>query len=373
MNTGKIHKRVALVFATFIMLCFTFAAPLQAYGAVTIKTLEAAQAVGGIAGIDVSKYQGNINWAKVAKSDVKFVMVRASLGMVEDETFVHNALGAHGEGLLVGAYHYAKFTDYQSMMKEAKLFISQLKEVTITYPVALDVEAHRGLSRSELTRLCKLFLEEVKSAGYDVMLYSYSNFFRDHLDLNALGDYKLWVANYKEEPDLGQAIWQYTSYGSVSGISGRVDLNVAYDDWAVRKQIKVDAAISRQIKQTLNERYNAGLDLDTLNMELMNTAINIGLQTEVNRQFGTSYKITPTLSEEAAQRLKSIDYVKGSTKGNITYLLQVRLFYKGFYRQAPDGVYDDATAQALYEYQLQYGLPADGDLNLDTLNSLLYV
>jgi GH25 family lysozyme M1 (1,4-beta-N-acetylmuramidase) len=348
---------------------------MQAHGAVTIKTLDAAAAVGGIAGIDVSKYQGNINWAKVANSDVKFVMARASFGNQIDETFVHNALGAYSEGLLVGAYHYAKFTDYHSMMAEAELFISQLRQVYITYPVALDVEAHRGLSRAELTRLSKLFMEEVRAAGYDVMFYSYSNFFRERLDINALGDYKLWVANYKEEPALGQAIWQYTSYGSVPGISGRVDLNVAYDDWAVSqgKRVTVDAAISRSIKHTLNQRYNVGLNLDTLNMDHMNAAIDIGLQTEVNRQFGKNYDIYPTLTDIAGQHLKSINYVKGRTKGNITYLLQVRLFYKGFYRQAPSGYYDDATAQAIYEYQLEHGLYADGNLNLETLNSLLYL
>ncbi len=377
MSTGKaIHKKaLAFVLSMLMLLGFTLMMPLQAQGAVTIKTRAAAEAVGGIAGIDVSKYQGSINWAKVAKSDVKFVMARASFGRQTDETFVHNALGAYSEGLLVGAYHYAKFTDYNSMIAEAELFISQLRQVYITYPVALDVEAHRGLSRSELTRLSKLFMEEVRAAGYDVMFYSYSNFFRECLDINALGDYKLWVANYKEEPALGQAVWQYTSYGSVPGISGRVDLNVAYDHWGVsqNREIRVDAAISRSIRHTLNQRYGAGLDLDTLNMDLVNTAIDIGLQTEVNVQFGENFDIYPTITDLACQYLKSINYVKGKTKGNITYLLQAKLFYKGFYTQAPSGHYDDATAQAIYEYQMEHGLYADGSLSEETLDALLYL
>jgi GH25 family lysozyme M1 (1,4-beta-N-acetylmuramidase) len=88
MSTGLIHKKVlAFVLTTFLLLGFTLMAPMQAHGAVTIKTLDAAAAVGGIAGIDVSKYQGNINWAKVANSDMKFVMARASFGNQIDETF----------------------------------------------------------------------------------------------------------------------------------------------------------------------------------------------------------------------------------------------------------------------------------------------
>lgn len=372
---GIIHKglqKKALGLLLTALLLLGFALPAQ--GAVVIKTLDAAAAVGGVAGIDVSKYQGNINWAKVAQSDIEFVMARASFGREIDETFVHNALSAYGEGLQVGAYHYAKFTNYNSMMAEAKLFISQLRQVSITYPVALDVEAHRGLSRSELTRLSKLFLEEVKAAGYDVMLYSYSNFFRERLDVSALGDYDLWVANYLEEPALGQAVWQYTSYGSVPGISGRVDLNVAYRHWGLSnhsRELQVDTAISRSIRHTLNQRYGAGLDLELMDESAIQTAIDIGLQNEVNLQFKENFDVYPSMTDIACQHLKSIHYVPGRTKGNITYLLQARLFYQGFYRQALTGMYDEATVQAIYEFQLENGLYADGHLNDATLDALL--
>lgn len=342
---------------------------------VVIKTLEAAEAVNGSRGIDVSKWQGYINWQQVATDDVDFVLARASIGNEIDETFVTNAVGAHSNGIKVGAYHFARFNSYSTMMAEAELFISQLRRVDITYPVALDVEHERGLSRSQLTTLCMQFMDEVKAAGYDVMLYSYSNFFRSYLDINSLSDYKLWVANYNEEPVVGQSVWQYTSYGSVRGIGGRVDLNVAYSQLYTQdpsiRVIHVDANISRSIKETLNQRYDAGLDLDTLNMDLMDTTIDIGFQTEVNRQFGEDYAIYPYLPELARRHLEGIQYVQGQTKGNITYLIQVRLFYKGLYHEYPTGEYDEATAQAVYEYQIEQGLFADGQINEKTLRMLL--
>lgn len=340
---------------------------------VTIKTQEAADCVvGGIRGIDVSKWQGTINWERVAQDDVAFVFARASLGMKPDETFVGNATGAHEAGLKVGAYHYAKFTDRASMLREVNLFLSQLKKVEITYPVVLDVEAHRGMSRSTLTTLCIEFMEECKQAGYNVLLYSYNNFIKACFDLDQLSDYGLWVANYLEEPNFGQKVWQHTSYGSVSGISGRVDINIAYEDLSIRKGIKVDSQISRSIKETLNERYNAGLPLDSLSMTEMNRAVAEGLQYEIARQFEMAYPISGTIDERTLDYLSSIDYVCGQTQGNITYLLQVKLFYMGLYTQALNGAYDDYMAQVVMEFQQTRGLPANGEITASTLRTLLY-
>lgn len=367
-SVGK-HSKWLLVIVTLLVAAMTVGA------ASPIKTQEAADAIGGMRGIDVSKYQGSINWERVARDDVKFVLARASIGTETDDTFVHNATQAHNNGILVGAYHYAKFTDYNSMLREAETFLAQLEQVEITYPVALDIEAHRNLSKKELTRLCLLFAEEVKHAGYEVMIYSYQSFFQQFLDLSSLQGYKLWVANYTKEPSLGQHIWQHTSSGEVLGISTKVDINIAYDDIGLaskaQKSIKVNGAVSRSIKETLNARYGTNVGVDYLDMIEVEEAVAIGLQKEVNKQFGLDLAIYDYLSDSAMRHLKSINYTQGQTKGNITYLIQVKLFYKGMYSGYPTGAYDDDTAAALARYQREYGLPGNGALNPDTLDMLL--
>lgn len=369
-SKGRAGKKQKWILALLAVLV----AALTIGAATPIKTQDAADAIGGVRGIDVSKYQGKINWERVAKDDVNFAMIRASIGTEADETFVHNAIEAHANGILVGAYHYAKFTDYQSMLNEAELFISQLKQVDITYPVALDIEAHRNLKKADLTKLCLMFADEVKHAGYDVMIYSYQSFFQQFLDINSLHGYKLWVANYTKEPTLGQHIWQHTSSGEVLGISTKVDLNIAYEAIAPvqsKQTIKVNTEVSRSIKSTINERYGTDIGIDYLDMNEIHNGVAIGLQHEVNKQFGVNLAIYDTITESALNHLKSIDYKPGQTKGNITYLVQVKLFYKGLYTGYPTGEYDDATSKALAQYQKEYDLPGNGTLNADTIDMLL--
>lgn len=348
---------------------------------VTIKTQKAADSIkDGIRGIDVSKYQGDINWKKVARDNVKFAIIRASYGTTNDPKFVTNAKEAHANGLGVGAYHYATFTDTASMRKEAAHFISRLKKVNITYPVVLDLESatHKKMKKSTLTNLAIQFMEIVKAEGYDVMLYSYQNFIKDHLDVAKLSGYDLWVANYLEQPtSFNHKMWQHTSYGVVSGISGRVDINIAYSGIAANtqsqsgaKKIQVDKQISNQIKATLNERYNVGLPAEGLKMAEMNAAITKGLQREINAQWGVNLSVDGSMTREAVNYLAEVKFGSG-TKGNITYLLQAKLFYKGMYTGPLTGQFDDQTVAAIKAFQKDNGLDATGKLTSVTLHQLL--
>lgn len=335
---------------------------------VVIKTQDAADSVpNGIRGIDVSEYQGSINWAKVATDDVKYTMIRATVGEKADKYFTHNAQKAHENGLLVGAYHYMKFTDEASMKKEAKLFIQQLKKVEITYPVALDVEANRGMNRTKLTELCVQFMDMVRDEGYTVMFYSYNNFIRDHINRSGLGDYQLWVANYMEEPSMGQKQWQHTSYGSVSGITGRVDINIAYEDLATSKKVRVNRAVSDSIKRTLNERHGSGLSEEGLDMVAMKEAVVTALQSELNRQMQAGLAVTGVMDAETLNAVEKVPFTYNETKGNMTYLMQVMLFYSGCYTQDLTGAYDDHTVTALKSFQTKQGISVTGAPDRDTL------
>lgn len=367
--------------------------------AVTIKTMAAANEAienGASRGIDVSKYQGTIDWSQVASDNVSFAFVRATYGVTNDPYFVTNAQGAHANGIKVGAYHYATFHDSDSVKREAAQFLSQLRQVDITYPVALDIEAakYTKASRSVVTKLAKQFMDIIAAEGYTVMLYSYNNFIKAHIDQSMIDGYRIWVANYMAAPTgISHSIWQHTSYGTVSGIKGRVDINIAYGSGgsgtvrasnAVRTsapaatptpqpvKVSVDNQVSTTIKQTLNERYNTGLPMDSLNMAQMNAAIYTGLQEEINRQFDdATVPVSGALGADEVNLLSSIQFVSGQTGGNITYLLQAKLFYKGAYTGELTGQFDDNTVQAVKAFQQTNGIPANGGIDATTLKMLL--
>lgn len=342
--------------------------------ATTIKTQKAADNIkGGIRGIDVSKYQGKINWKQVSQDNVNFAFIRATYGTTNDPNFVTNAKEAHANGIKVGAYHYATFKDSDSVKKEAAHFISRLKKVDITYPVVLDCESAtlKNMKNATATKLAVQFMDLVKAEGYTVMIYSYHNFFRDELNVKNLGDYNLWIANYLEKPaGITHKIWQHTSIGKVSGIKGNVDINIAYEDMSTNKKLKVDKTVSDSIKNTLNDRYGAGLPLDGLNMGNMNKAIAKGLQTEINTQWDVNLTVDGEMTREAVNHIASVNFTS-STKGNITYLIQAKLFYKGLYTGELTARFDDNTVAAVKKFQKSKGLEVDGHLDAPTLHALL--
>ena len=336
--------------------------------AVQIKTQEAADSIkDGIRGIDVSKWQGNINWAQVATDDVEFAFIRASIGMEIDETFIANARGANENGLKVGAYHYAKFKNHETTLAEAELFVSQLRQANITYPVVLDLEMHGGLSRNELTRYALEFMAYVRNAGYTVMFYTYETFFERYVDANALSQFPFWIANYKEQPKtVEHKIWQHTSSGSVKGISGNVDINIAYVDMSIHKPIKVDKEISDKIKVYLNEHYNAEIDvLAPLDYPVIEAGMARGLQMEIKRQLGYDVQATGIMTRKELGVLSMLSFTS-TTKGNITTLLQCRLFYKGYYTNMISGQFDEHTVEAINNFQTANRLEVTGTMNLPT-------
>ncbi|MEM1483810.1 glycoside hydrolase family 25 protein [Oscillospiraceae bacterium PP1C4] len=218
---------------------------------VIIKTQKAADKIkNGIKGIDVSQFQGNIDWESVANDGIEFAMIRASAGTATDKKFKINAKSAHKNDILVGAYHYATFSSVDEAKEQARYFIKLLKSIKVTYPVVLDLEenkATRNISKAKLTAAGLAFMDTVKKAGYDVMLYSNENFFLSHIDTRAVRKkgYDLWVANYIEKPTkVEHKMWQHTSYGRVDGIDSRVDINIAYTDLSINKKNSVDETAS---------------------------------------------------------------------------------------------------------------------------------
>lgn len=187
-----------------------------------------------IKGIDVSHWQGNIDWKKVKADGIKFVFVKATEGTTfVDGKFYENVAGANAAGLKVGAYHYAKFGSSKEAKAEAGHFLKAVSQVKLTYPLVLDLEENRkGASKATMTNAAIAFLEEIENAGYFAMLYTGKNFLETHLLENKLTPYALWIARYHHELGRSADVWQYTSEGKVDGIRGFVDLNWSYRDFA---------------------------------------------------------------------------------------------------------------------------------------------
>ena len=187
-------------------------------------------------GIDVSRYQGDIDWAQVAAGGVKFAILRAGSqnggGPYIDPYFEQNYAGAKAAGIAVGAYIYTYAETEAEQNDEILTILPALEGKTFEYPVFVDVEdkSLTGIGKAALTQLVKRYMDIIDQKGFVPGWYSYTNYINSYLCPEVLADYPLWVADYRSS--LGYTgdyhIWQYTSSGTVPGISGKVDLNRDY-------------------------------------------------------------------------------------------------------------------------------------------------
>ena len=198
-------------------------------------------------GIDVSSYQGDINWRKVKDAGVDYAIIRLGYrgygtGAVRlDERFHTNMKGAIAAGIPVGVYFYSQAVTVEEALEEAELVLTNIKQYPITYPVVFDMEEvedasarTNALTRQERTEISIAFCERIKQAGYIPMIYGNIRWMIIHLDLEQLEDYDKWFAQYFKQPFFPYAftMWQYTSRGSIDGITGPVDLNIGLVDYA---------------------------------------------------------------------------------------------------------------------------------------------
>ncbi|MBR1670273.1 MAG: hypothetical protein IJ695_06190 [Butyrivibrio sp.] len=196
----------------------------------------------GSMGIDVSKWNGNINWSQVKNSGVNFVIIRcgyrgSSAGaLIEDPKFRTNIQGAAAAGLKVGVYFFTQAVNEVEAVEEASMVISLIKGYNVSFPVYLDVEASNGrgdaISASQRTANIKAFCGTIQNAGYRAGVYANKTWFTTHINTGSITNYKIWLAQYASSVTYTGSrydMWQYTSKGSVAGISGNVDMNILYN------------------------------------------------------------------------------------------------------------------------------------------------
>ncbi len=191
-------------------------------------------------GIDISRHNGNIDWNAVKASGVDYVIIRcgyrgsATGVLIEDENFKKNIRNATAAGLKVGIYVFSQAINEVEAVKEASLAVSLAKGYNLTYPIFIDTESSGGradkIDVATRTAVVNAFCQTVASAGYQPGIYASKSWFETKLNMGAIGNYKIWLAQYSAAPTYKGRydMWQYTSKGKISGIKGNVDLNYSY-------------------------------------------------------------------------------------------------------------------------------------------------
>jgi len=193
-------------------------------------------------GIDVSYWQGDIDWEKVKQSGVEFVMIRLGWRgskdgeLSADENVYQNLQGASEAGLLIGGYFFSQAVNTQEAREEAAYALEILNGFPVDMPIVYDWEylneeartAHVGART--LTDCTKAFCREIEEAGYEAMIYFNPAQAHKKMYLGELTDYRFWLAMYDSEMDYPYRVdmWQYSCTGSVPGIQGDVDLNLYF-------------------------------------------------------------------------------------------------------------------------------------------------
>lgn len=208
-------------------------------------------------GIDVSEWQGKINWNKVKKSDVDFAFVRISYGLSHmDDYYEYNMTQAEAAGVPVGTYVYSLATNTKTALKEAQFAISKMNGHKVSYPVVFDLEYSKmgNLSKRKVSQIALAFCNEVKAAGYTPMIYLNTDWYNNHVDMKMLSGLEVWMASYSDRlpapdrtkynygiwqctaGDLGEGSYMVTTKGLIDGIpvQNNVDLNYGYVDYTTK-------------------------------------------------------------------------------------------------------------------------------------------
>lgn len=195
-----------------------------------------------LAGVDVSTYNGDIDWEAVKADGISFAMIRLGFRgygesgkLVLDNKFLQNIQGATQAGLDVGVYFFSQAITVDEAVEEAEFVLSALEGYSITYPVVFDLEnidydAARtdNLTAEMATQVTQAFCQYIEQAGYRPMIYGNVAWMMECIDMTQLTQYDRWLAQYQSPPTFPYQfhMWQYSNQGKVAGIKGSVDMNL---------------------------------------------------------------------------------------------------------------------------------------------------
>lgn len=198
--------------------------------------------VEALMGIDVSTYQGDIDWEQVKQDNIDFALIRLGnrgyrSGEISlDKNYSNNIEKASQAGIDIGVYFFTQATSIKEAEEEAEFILDNIKDYDIELPIVFDMERVENGRMSELpikekTIVALAFCEKIEEAGYVPMIYGSSSYLQNSVLLAELMKYDIWIADYAEEPSFPYEfqMWQYTDEGKVKGIKSNVDLNLYFN------------------------------------------------------------------------------------------------------------------------------------------------
>ena len=235
-----------------------------------------------IKGIDVSEFQGNIDWAKVKKDGIEFAILK--LGNIydydtnyKDSKFDTNYKNAKAQGIKVGAYIYNYCNTVDTLKKGIEWALEKLGNKKLDLPIYLDMEDKdiQGETKATLTNQCNEFAKMIEAAGYRAGVYANLNWLENELNPDDFDkDISVWVAQYNNECQYEGKydIWQYSSKGDVNGISGNVDMNYFYGELEETKP--TEQPIKEEKKHRKDEDGKWGEDTTRKAQEVFGTTVD---------------------------------------------------------------------------------------------------
>lgn len=229
-----------------------------------------------IKGIDVSRHQGQIDWQKVKKDGINFVMIRAGYGKNNiDAQFKRNVSECNRLGIPCGVYWFSYATTAAEARQEAKYCLAAIKPYKLEYPVCFDLEydtvkkaKEKGVTieKSLASKMIEAFCGEIEAAKYYAMVYANEDYLKTMIDAALLKKYDLWYAKYAGDKGRdGAGIWQHSSTGHVNGISGHVDLDYSLRDYpTIIRQHRLNGLKSELEEAAETVQKKAGLNDSTM-------------------------------------------------------------------------------------------------------------
>ena len=308
-------------------------------------------------GIDVSEFQGKIDWEKVKNSGVEFAILRCGYGMdfsnQDDVEYERNANECERLGIPYGVYLMSYANSVEKARSEAKHVLRLIEGRKISLGVWYDIEDNGtsgAINKETLTNIINTFCNTIKNAGHKVGVYANLNWLENKIEKTIKDNYDIWVAQYysKCEYEGKYIMWQHTSSGKVNGISTNVDMNILYEDLPVinnndnNNSKTNNSEIVKSLQRALNKDYNCGLNIDGIIGPLTTKAINSHM-------------------------------VRNFTVGEFAKWVQERLIAKGYSLNefGVDGRYGNESEKKVKEFQANCGIDVDGIVGINTVNRLI--
>lgn len=199
---------------------------------------------GGIIGVDVSRYNGDIDWRQLRNAGISFAIIRCGYrgssggNLIEDTLYRQNMAGATAAGIRVGVYFVTQAVNQAEAVEEASMVLNLISGYHLSMPVFLDVESSGGrgdaIDAGTRTAVIKAFCETMSNAGYRSGVYASRDWLNNRFDSSQLTDYSIWLAHYTGATNYSKTkydMWQYSSAGRLPGVNDRIDMNICYTNY----------------------------------------------------------------------------------------------------------------------------------------------